>query len=311
MPKISLNLRKEPTDVAPTSNTTFNAPGNYLPRYGKTDILVGGRGAPGNATTGGNYATTNPTTGGNYAGTNATTGGNYAGTNPTEPGNYLGSNPTGYIYMRNILQNIDPGSGTGFGYDDDPASGYYTEQDNLGSFYNVKPEPYSYWGFFNENRPLGAVYNIFSGQTLYSQFLGLTYTNGVPTSYSRNYLQQNGSPPTYVYAVITYNTMAIQPGGATYNPPTPGNAYYNPIYPGYPYYNPTIPGNANYNPVVPGTASGSYTLGGVTLSGAPADTNATEVLPTPSSLKYNGQSGITVTVPTGGYVVITSKATNT
>jgi hypothetical protein len=312
MPKLSLSLRKEPTGEGVTTETTFNSPGVYIPPYGKTKVLVGGKGASGNLTVPGTYAGTNPTTGGNYAGTYAPTGGNYAGMNPSTGGNYAGANPTEYLYMRNIAQNIDPGGGSTNGFGFGPGSSFFVQIDNIGTNTNVRPEPTSTWGFYNVNRPVGNVYQTTTWNTTCSQFLGLTYTNGVPAPQTANLLWVNvPAPPTYFYVVVQFNQLGTQGGNAYYNPTTPGNAYYNPTSPGFPYYNPIVPGTDFNNPTTPGTPGSSYSLGGVTLSGGAADTQAPVVLPTLSTLKYNGPSGISITVPTGGYVVITSKATNT
>ena len=311
MPKLSLSLRKEPTGEGVTTSTTFNSPGTYIPPYGKTKVLVGGRGASGNLTVPGTYAGTNAPTGGNFAGTYAPSGGNYAGMNSPTGGNYAGVNPTEHFYMRNVCQNIDPGGGATFGFG--PGSSSFVQQDNIGNFFNVNPAPYATWGFFNENRPIGNIYQIVSEYQICSQFLSRTYTNGVPSPQTANLLWSNvPAPPTYFYVVVQYNPLIPPTGGnAIYNPTTPGNAIYNPVSPGFPYYNPIVPGSDYNNPTTPGTSGTSYSLGGVTLSGGASDTQAPVVSPTLSSLKYNGQSGISITVPTGGYVEITSKATNT
>jgi hypothetical protein len=297
MPKISLNLRKEPTDVAPTSNTTFNAPGNFLPRYGKTEFLVGGKGAPGNATTGGNYAGTNAPTGGNYAGTNAPSGGNYAYTNSPTPGNISGYSPAGVTWYKYQEDNayFSPGYTSYNDYTNSPFAGFLFELD----YPTVNPS--GYFTAYGDPRydPQGATYTV-------------AYANKF-TQYGYNNTPTYGVPNPYMYGNY-YQAYALKqyfPGGAIYNPTTPGNAVYTPISPGYAYYNPTVPGNAYYNPTVPGNAGTPFSLGGVYFQGGAADGVAPTVSPTSSTLVYNGPSGITVTVPSGGYVQITSKATNT
>jgi len=290
MPKISLNLRKEPTDVAPTSNTTFNAPGNFLPRYGKTEFLVGGKGAPGNATTGGNYAGTNPTTGGNYAGTNAPTGGNYAYTNSPTPGNISGYSEGGFIVGSYYTDygSVFPG----YTSSGNQMTVWSTNTVNVSGYFNAYGDP-------RYDTPI--YYYVVSYANVWQQY---SYNNqivkAVPSPYALN--------PTNS---TNFTTLSYTPGGPLYNPATPGNAVYNPIYPGYAYYNPTVPGNAYYNPTVPGTAGANYSLGGVYFPGAAADTEASVVSPTISTLRYNGPSGIVISTPAGGYVNITSKATNT
>jgi len=291
MPKISLNLRREPTDVDATVTTTFNAPGNYVPPYGKTTILVGGQGAPGTATSGGTYAGTNPASGGNYAGTYSPSGGNYWYTNPATPGNYAGTNATGYYWSQYVTIN----GYSAYGY-----TAYNTGYNTVNSDYptiNIS-------GYFNSYGvarydATGTKYVVGYANQLIMYATNDSATYAVPASYSvgGNY--------------TNYQQISVVPGGAYYNPTVPGNAVYTPISPGYAYYNAPVPGNAYYNPTVPGNAGTPFSLGGVYFQGGAADGVAPTVSPTSSTLVYNGQPGITVTVPSGGYIQITSKATNT
>lgn len=288
--KLSQALRKEATDVDTTTTTTFNAPGVYIPPYGKTVVTVGGQGAPGNAASGGNAAGTNPSSGGNYAGTYSPVGGNYAYTNPTTPGNYAGTNPGGF-YVSSYYTTTD------FVY-----PGYTTNgtQNTVWSYNTVNISGYfNAYGIPYYNIPIN--YYVVSYASVYQQY---SYNNQIVNGVPSPYIQSPNS--TTNYASLSYVA-----GAAYYNPSTPGNAVYNPVSPGYAYYNPTVPGNTNYNPTVPGTAGGDYVLGGVTLSGGAVGTSAPVVSPTPSQLVYNGVSGITITVPTGGYVTVTNKKTNT
>ena len=81
-----------------------------------------------------------------------------------------------------------------------------------------------------------------------------------------------------------------------YNNPT--YYYYNPTYYNPTTYNPTVPGNT-----VPGNQGTSYTVLGVPLPGGASDSSAPVVGPTSVSVDYI-TSGISISVPPGGYVSI-------
>ena len=301
--KLSKALLKEKTNVPIKATTTFNAPGTYIPPYGKTVVKIGGRGASGNYSSGGTYAgeayvstnpttypyaSTNPTTY-PYASTNPTTY-PYAGTNPTTYP-YAGTNPTTYPYASTNpttypyggLNPETPGTVVGVSY-------YWTVPDQGDSYEEVTP---------------GVNYGTFWNQYYYS---GIQANTNFYTYY-------NPSTPGNAY----YNTV---PGTANYNT-VPGNAYYNTV-PGTAYYN-TVPGTANYNTVpgtanyntVPGTAnytpyynpyypgsSGSPSnIGGVYFPAGASDSLAPVVALTNTAVTY-GASGLSVTVPPGGYITI-------
>jgi hypothetical protein len=103
------------------------------------------------------------------------------------------------------------------------------------------------------------------------------------------------------------------PWGPSYSTPSPYVYYANPGAPGSSYVNYFVsyyvPGNTYYNPVYynpyyPGTDGAMVGIGGVVFPGGPAGNPAPIVPSTLSNLKYQ-QSGISITVPSGGYVTIT------
>ena len=74
--------------------------------------------------------------------------------------------------------------------------------------------------------------------------------------------------------------------------------YTNPTYYNPTTYNPTVPGNT-----IPGNQGGSYVVLGVPLPGGASDTPASVIGPTPISVDYV-TSGVSITVPPGGYVSV-------
>ena len=254
------------------SSTTFNTPGNIVIPYGRSNIVVTGRGGTGigsgpstiagynpstpgtvtyNPISGGNfsfsysptpaYTEYNPPSGGNFAGGNPPSGGNYAGSNPPSGGNFAGGNPpSGGNYA-----GSNPPSGGNYAGSNPPSGGNFA-----GS---------------NPAVPGNANYNSPSpGQTaaVYTQYICEPTGFGGFTVDAEIYNSVNGSDFNYVgfsnvcpapaYNTVTYNSS---PGNATgsYNPSTPGETIYNPVTPGNDAYNPLSPGNDNYNPVTPGT----------------------------------------------------------
>lgn len=215
----------------------------------------------------------NPNTGGNYANTNPPTGGNVS-YNPPTGGNYSGSNPPTILY------------------------GFFQQTTDLDNYNGPAPaEPPSY----SSNTPNTNYYLNFSTTS------NTTYVVG--TYVSINPVTSNSLPSGYYFSTYNTNPSGNQYGTAYYsyyaNSTTPGNPNYNPIVPGNSYYNPTVPGNANYNPVVPGNPGPSANVLGVPFPGGAGATPAPIVAPTPITLSYT-PSGVTLTVPTGGYVDITN-----
>ena len=128
-------------------------------------------------------------------------------------------------------------------------------------------------------------------------------------------------------------TAAI-PGNPNYNPYVPGNPNYNPSTPGNPNYNPytpasggnfagnnpSTPGNfagnnpgsggnfAGNNPTTPAVPGNASTALGVTMPGS--NTGGTPAPATPATLvsyySYPDNATYPVSVPSGGYVTITS-----
>jgi hypothetical protein len=285
---ISKLLRREKTLPKTRGTITFYGSTIYVPVYGKTSFKVGGRGTPGNPSTGGNvsgtnpdtggnisynpptggnYAGTNPPTGGNFAYTNNPTGGNYAGTNPTSPGNYY-TNPNTYT----------PGTANESYYDS-----YNTAK------WSVCPPGWT--TSFGESEEYD-----FGNFKICSTYVA---SNTNPDTYTAGNTGTNPDVPGNAY----YNP--IEYGYLNYNPIDPGYPYYNPTVNGNSYYNPNVPGNSNYNPITPGNSGATNTVLGITFSGGSAGLAAPVISPTPISLSYT-PAGVSITVPTGGYVDITN-----
>lgn len=336
--KLSQSLRRERTNVALRAATTFNAPGTFIPQYGKLLFKVGGRGASGNASVPGNYAGTNPSTpgtvanynpstGGNYAGTNPSGGGNYAGRNPSTGGNYAGTNP-GTTYMNsNTPGNYVPGNNVPASYSPgNPAPGYTNPGSTAPG--NYVPAYYDEFINFGSNSCPAGYFNagFHDGSNYYTQGPICArnvpaYTNP-PSFQPGNYVAPYTNPGAYTPAYtnspytnpMTPGNSSYVPGNAYYNPTVPGNPYYNPTNPGNAYYNPTVPGSANYNPTLPGAdyynpstpgnVGTPYSIAGVVFPGGPVGGTAPVVSPTPVLWSYTNL-GYPVNVAPGGYVTIT------
>jgi hypothetical protein len=137
-------LLREKTNVTTTGSTTFNAPGTYVPPYGKTVVKIGGRGASGNPTTGGNYSS----------------GGN-AYYNPYSPG-YDVYGPTG-VWQGQFIEFYTWGGdygysyNEGFGYSPTPPYSYYGNA--IGGCSNVNYNYiYTTYGYLYSNSPSGGNY---------------------------------------------------------------------------------------------------------------------------------------------------------
>lgn len=288
--KLSRGLRREKTNVPVKTTTTFNAPGVYVPPYGKTVVKVGGRGASGNYTTGGTVAGYNPGSPG-YTQPVPGSGGNVAYYNPPSGGTYAGTNPTGYNWTE-ALYSYDA---TPFNF---PTPSYlgptYHEYMVNSQYTTIASRPFPAYGL-PHYYPGGTGSAYFTSNTMYRSIQTSYATYAIPAPYS-----YNGSGTS---AVFQYFQLAVYPGGAYYNPTYPGTANYNPYYPAYSYYVPAVPGNAYYNPTYPGTGGGNNVIAGVYFQGGGADELAPLTAPTATELQYS-EGGINITVPTGGYVTI-------
>lgn len=307
-----------------STTTTFNTPGNIVIPYGRSQVVVTGRGGTGiassppsisgyNPSTPGNL-TYNPISGGNfsfsysptpgYTEYNPPSGGNYAGGNPPSGGNFGGYNPP---------------SGGNANYNP-PVSGFLMDQTQTTWFYNPLNGSYNYGGSytfptsFNPNCPspftsTSGPYPVYNpeGGVQY----GYTETTFACTPISGSSVAGYNSPSP---GTIFYNPEI--PGNATYNPITPGDPYYVPPSPGYSVYNPisggnlaggnpAVPGNAIYNAGVSPAPGVPTTVLGVTLPGGLPGETAPVVSPTTIN-RYQFPDGTTypVTVPTGSYVNI-------
>lgn len=311
-------LLKDKSNSIVTSSVTFNAPGNFIPPYGKTIFRITARGSPGNASFYYNtpVAAQNPTIA-NY---------NYEYV-PAVPGNVI-------AYYPASGGNVNPYY---------PASGGFINPIIIGNLTGYNPPTPgtlsgSIWGAYTTS--YGVV-----NYTLYSpafSYTGFDYNEGGGSGFTIPSPSSNQVGPTRFsnteqYYTIYFNTTYSYVRDA-YNPPTPGNANYNPwtptstnpyypasggdtnpYYPAYSNSNPNTPGfytsNANYNSfvpaftyttTVPGNASPSTNVLGVSLPGGAADSAASVVGPTTISIDYTN-AGTPISVPTGGYVTINYK----
>lgn len=299
-----------------STTTTFNTPGNIVIPYGRSNIVVTGRGGTGigsapstiagynptvpgnliyNPVSGGNYSFSysptpgyteyNPPSGGNYAGGNPPSGGNFGGYNSPQPGNPNYNAGTSGVSM---VQN--------------QTTWYYN---NLNGAYYYAGS-YTFPASFNPSCPSPFTGFVFGADSLYYE----TNFSCTPVSGGGNIANYNPNSPGTAF----FNPYIE--GNATYNPITPGDPYYVPYQPGVDVYNPVsggnfaggnpaVPGNANYNAgtgPVPGTPTNVL---GVTMPGGNPGQEASVVPPTTIN-RYQFPDGTTypVTVPTGSYVIV-------
>ena len=221
--KLASALFREKTNVGLKANTTFNAPGQYLPPYGKTTVRIGGRGASGNYSSGGNYA------GEAYAGTNPTTY-PYAGTNPTNygtnPATYAGTNPTTYgtnpatsqyypptYYYNTGYTDYFPGEGTNV-----PYSIYYPPEEVMqpggevvtpGNAYSVAGTDY---------------YSTSPGNAYYSPYYNTYYPGsaGTPSNIGGVYFLAGNSDSLAPVVAATSTALSSSPTGIYVTVPAGG-----------------------------------------------------------------------------------------
>lgn len=211
----------------------------------------------------------NPSTPGNFAGVNPPTPGNYAGTNPPEPG-FSGVNPP------------EPGNYAGT---------------NPGS-----PVP------GNTNASATNWYAIYSYNDGFPNFSfnlqgGFSPSGSCPSPFDQYYV----TPLYNVYSIVNYdclyNPSTFSPGNPIYNPETPGYPFSNNPTPGYDFFNPESPGNPFFN-FVAGNPGSSFSVGNVFFPGGNSDSSAPLVPSTTVAISYTN-SGLSLSVPSGGYVTIT------
>jgi len=277
-------LLKDKSNSIVTSSQTFNAPGNFIPPYGKTIFQITARGTPGNAS----FYYNTPVD---------ASGGNVAAYYPASGGEVTGSNT---FYYNTPVAAQNP-SVAGYNYEYVPAvpgnviAYYPASGGNLNPYYpasggNVNPSTQGTPAGSNPSTPgtlSGIIWGAYStsygvvNYTLYSpgfSYTGFNYNEGGGSGFTLPSPSSNQLGPTrfsnteqyytiyfnttYSYVRDAYNPPA--PGNTIYNPPTPGttNTYYpasggdtNPYYPAYSNSNPNTPGfytsNANYNSYVP------------------------------------------------------------
>ena len=339
----SLICFREKTPANPKQVITFNAPGVYIPPYGKGSFQLQGQGQPGNAGIPGSISGYNPVSPGNYAGTNPATGGNYAYTNPAAPGNYAGTNPGyggNYAYTNpttggNLAANGNANYNAQYTYGSAYVSyfsnfiGHWTYQTVYGEVLSsAVPAPSSYSNPGYDIQYTNYTPMCVSGTDLGDQYIQYFTPGGYWITSYNFWTAPHGTGPTpwsgpapgYGNAVIInysiwsanvqnitgYNPTyynSVVPGNAVYNAYTPGNANYNPVTPGNANYNPNVPGNANYNSGIPGNASPASDVLGVTLPGGAAGTPAPVIGYVTVPISYSS-SGVPIMVPPGGYVKI-------
>jgi len=279
-------LLKDKSNSIVTSSVTFNAPGNFIPPYGKTIFQITAKGTPGNSSF---YYTTTVPGNPNYNPYYPASGGNPLGTNTFYYNTPVAAqNPTvagyNYEYVPAVAGNVTayyPASGgtynpyypaSGGTYNPYyPASGGYLNPIIAGNLtgYNP-PTPGDFTGvnpatpgnldayMWNSTIYYSAVTNpgyspqlgyqagSSSDQTNYGQ----GGTSGVftnPAPYSGTLGPNYYSVPGQSYTV--YYTVTYAYAYPSYNPTTPGNATYNPPVPGNAVYNPWTP--SSWNPYYP------------------------------------------------------------
>lgn len=172
----------------------------------------------------------------------------------------------------------------------------------------VYPVPYGATGVMVGGRGArgnsGSGGNYAGGGNLNSLMYGYSYTDFWDPGNSIHVYSVGDDPwgpsdsaPSTRYYSANYNTPWSPNQGGYY--PGWSVVYYSVsgYSPGY--YNPEY-----YNPYYPGYAGTPATIGGVTLPGGPAGSPGAIVSPALSTLNYQ-TAGISVTVPSGGYVVLT------
>lgn len=137
-----------------------------------------------------------------------------------------------------------------------------------------------------------------SNSGIWQKTTSASFNNVTNTSYGSGY-----SLPTPLTNYSAPNGGYITDSYSWISPASPGNAYYNPVSPGYAYYNPYYPGTDYYNPSTPGSAGSDTNVLGVTLPGGAASTAAPVVGYVPVSVNFTN-SGVPISVPSGGYVKI-------
>lgn len=137
-----------------------------------------------------------------------------------------------------------------------------------------------------------AAQNYSGGPSPWSSGPSFTYSGGDPgTSNSSGTFPAGTFPGINVPVNYSYYfTYSVN----SYTPASPGNIYYNP---GTDYYSPY------YNPYYPGSAGTPSNIGGVTFPGGNIATLAPVVPTTTTNISYT-PSGLSITVPAGGYVTI-------
>lgn len=195
--KLSKALLKEKTNVPVKATTTFNAPGTYIPPYGKTVVKIGGRGTSGNYSSGGNYA--GETYAGEvYAGTNPTTypyAGSYntiypfGGYNPPTPGNSIG-----VLYQYWSPYIID-------------TTNYYPGAVFIYNAYSVADDPPGYTHFvvydtyYNPSTPGNVYYNTVPGYDYYNTVPGNAYYYVYYSPYYNPYYPGSAGTPSNIGGV--------------------------------------------------------------------------------------------------------------
>lgn len=322
----------------PYGKTTFTVSGQGTPGNAPS-----GTGQAYNAPSGGNYAGTTPPSGGNYAGSNPSLFGYYEygaglyynGTPAPFPGTSYYSSDSYATTVTNFTENttysVIQFTDLRYGYSV-PASYYSYSASGDTSFYftgsyglaTTTPGT----DYYNSGSPGVAYYNpVVPGTAIYNPPSGGSYigsnpnsggTIATPTEYFGNYYihyhdgvnvqdaYSTGAwgpasfvPPSYSSPVTPDGTYGYQENTlvgsnpATYNPSVPGNAIYSPVTPGTPVYTNSVSGNTG----------APVSVFGIPFPGGAAGFVGGSVSPTPVLIPYS-DTGISVSVPPGGYVVI-------
>jgi hypothetical protein len=319
-------LLKDKSNSIVTSSVTFNAPGNFIPPYGKTIFQITARGTPGNASfyyntpvaafnptlanynyeyvpaIPGNVTAYYPASGGTYNPFYPADGGylnpiivgNPTGYNPPTPGNYVSTNPP---TQGNYVSTNPPTQGNYVSTNPSTQGNYVsTNPPTQGNYTGSNPPYYD---------PAGLIYRIHLdvyGVTNPGYYGGTTFPGF--TEYA-SYNDQGAHPysqglPTSRYAATT-NYYGIPGQSFTVSWQffyeffsyqwVQGNINYNPPVPGNPNYN-YFPGTDNYNPATPGNPNYNYFPGTDNYNPAtPGTANYNPWTPTTTNPYYPASGG--------------------
>lgn len=284
---------------ADTSPVTFNATGNYNPRYGKQRIYVSGKGGSGTYTAGNqfdnSYTNSGTYTPGSPFDNSYTNAGTYTASTTNPPIAVIGPPSTGIegseFYANGAIYTT---------YADMGPDGWGNYVGRKWSAYNPGYTQYMTYSWSNNYMPHQSPYVATTSPGYYT-----AYNVTVPAPYTVPAV----SSPQFVryinYSIPGNPTGNYTPGNTNTATYTPGNyvagnsGTYSPTYTAGNY----VAGNSGTYAATVNTGSGT-TVFGVSLPGGYG--GAASVIPaTVGSIPTYSTTPISITVPSGGYVTIT------